>query len=61
VRQAKLDLSNWFENPIHLKPNQQSGTELPMRRSNPGCEAEGKERSGRKQRLRGILSKAEGY
>jgi len=32
-----------------------------MRYSNVGYEAEGKDKPDRKQRLRGILSKAEGY
>ncbi len=60
MRQEKLNLSSWFKNPTHLKSNQQGGTELPMRYSNVGCEAEGKEQPGRKQMLK-YSKHAEGY
>ena len=61
MRKAKLNLSSWYTNPTHLKLNQQDGTELLMRQSDLGYETEGKAKPDRKRRLRGILSKAEGY
>ena len=49
MRQAKLGIANRLKSCLFKGVSQES-MELPMRRSNPGCEAEGKEVSGHKQR-----------